>query len=87
MIVEVETVSHRSDPSDYIDAYPIREAKIEYDANEYAYKEKRQYVKTDRLDVLIDHIGTDCIVQDPTDSIRNMDDAAWVVRIYDGYNE
>lgn len=87
MIVEVETVSFRSEPSEYIDQYDIETFTVEYKANGREYEKETQFVRTDRLDALIEHIDTDCIVQDPTGDIIRMDDATWFVRVYDGYNE
>lgn len=87
MIVQVETVSFNTEVEEYIETYPIREAFSHYDANDRSYKDDVKLVKTDRLDALIEEIDANCIVQNPEGDIRRYDDADWVVRVYDGYNE
>lgn len=87
MIVEIETVGFRSEVEDYIDSYEIHTAFSHYETNGDSYRDDVKLVDVDSIEELIDEIDMNCIVQDPEGNIRRYEQAEWVVRVYDGYNE
>lgn len=87
MIVEIETVSFNTDPTDYVDTDRITDVTVEYETdNGHVYEKTACTVSSESLEQLLIDIDAQCIVDKPT-SIRSYDGADWVVSVYDGYNE
>lgn len=85
MIIQLETVSHRTEPGEYIETYPIE--TVEYSIPDSDRTKTRYLVRDERLDGLIAEINNSCIVTKAEHSHYVVDGVDWVVRIYDGYNE
>jgi len=87
MIIQVETVSFSTEPSEYIDTFDLHDTEWTYETSSGCeHDESAQYVINVPLDTLIDNIDNTCIVKRPS-GVRHYDEAEWAVRVYDDYNE
>lgn len=87
MMIQIETVDHRSEPDDYLDAERVARETISWESGGTPRGKEIKVVHADSLEALIGDIDHSCIVHDAKDHYRAHEDAEWVVRVYDGYNE
>lgn len=86
-MVQLETVSSRTEPSEYLSMFDAEEKTIEIELGGDPRDKSVQVTYTDMLDPVIADIDAACIVKDGSDHYRSHEDAEWIVKVYDGYNE